>query len=58
MYLSELTNVCQPCPDGADACFENTIVVSKGYWRINEDAEVSDGPLSQDLIGLVDWLTD
>ena len=42
----DLTDVCKQCPDGADTCFRSTIVVSEGYWRINEAAEVSKAGLA------------
>lgn len=39
--LSDLThqNVCVDCPEGSDSCFGDTVIVSKGYWRISQQAK-------------------
>ena len=35
------SDVCRPCPTGAEHCFKDQIVVKEGHWRINDHAEVS-----------------
>lgn len=34
----EYSDVCKPCPKGADSCLGDTIVLKKGYWRISESS--------------------
>jgi hypothetical protein len=38
--LSELTQqqVCRECPDGASACYGNSVFLKDGYWRINNQS--------------------
>jgi predicted outer membrane repeat protein len=38
--LSRLTQieVCKKCPDGADACYGDVMVMKEGYWRVSSEA--------------------
>jgi hypothetical protein len=38
--LSDLTQikVCKKCPDEADDCYSDVMVVKEGYWRVSDEA--------------------
>ena len=40
VLLADLTQikVCKKCPDGADTCSSDVIVVKEGYWRPSEES--------------------
>jgi predicted outer membrane repeat protein len=40
VHLSDLTwtEVCKKCPDGVDTCYNDTMVVKEGYWRLSDEA--------------------
>ncbi|KAL4470467.1 hypothetical protein ABPG74_012078 [Tetrahymena malaccensis] len=41
LNLQDLSqNQCKKCPIGVDSCHSNVLIVSKGFWRENEESDI------------------